>query len=85
MTKQQNLIESTAVLVLVSIMVLIGNHVGFNNNIVEALPGMGILLLICGCGCSHQHVRIQENPVCSFRHHLRCYCQPAGFSSVRNY
>ncbi|WP_321403119.1 hypothetical protein [Maridesulfovibrio sp.] len=50
MTKQQNLIESTAVLVLVSIMVLIGNHVGFNNNIVEALPGMGILLLICVAG-----------------------------------
>ena len=50
MTKQQNLIESIAVLILVSVMVLIGNHVGFNNNIVEALPGMGILLLLCVAG-----------------------------------
>ncbi|MFW5499265.1 MULTISPECIES: hypothetical protein [unclassified Maridesulfovibrio] len=50
MTKQQNLIESVAVLVLVSIMVLIGNYVGFNNNMVEALPGMGILLVLCIAG-----------------------------------
>ncbi|CCO25459.1 hypothetical protein [Maridesulfovibrio hydrothermalis] len=50
MTKQQTLIESFVVLVIVSIMVLIGNQAGFNNNMVEALPGMGILLLLCVAG-----------------------------------
>ena len=50
MTKQQNLIESVIVLLLVSVMVLVGNQVGFSNNMVEALPGMGILLLLCIAG-----------------------------------
>lgn len=50
MTKQQTLLESFAVLVIVSIMVLIGNQAGFNNNMIEALPGMGILLLLCVAG-----------------------------------
>ncbi|WP_320170786.1 hypothetical protein [Maridesulfovibrio sp.] len=50
MTKAQNLLESLIVLIIVSIMVLIGNQAGFSNNMVEALPGMGILLLICIAG-----------------------------------
>ncbi|WP_432735357.1 hypothetical protein [Maridesulfovibrio sp. FT414] len=50
MTKQQNIIESVIVLIIVSLMVLVGNHVGFHNNMVEALPGMGILLLLCVAG-----------------------------------
>ena len=50
MTKQQTLLESFVVLLIVSVMVLVGNHVGFNNNAVEALPGMGILLLLCIAG-----------------------------------
>ncbi|XPV75990.1 MAG: hypothetical protein ACNI27_15345 [Desulfovibrio sp.] len=47
---QQTLMEAIVVLVIVSIMTLIGNQVGFDNNILEAIPGMGILLLLCIAG-----------------------------------
>lgn len=49
-TKRQNLLESVVVLVIVSVMTLIGNQAGFDNGIIEALPGMGILLLLCIAG-----------------------------------
>lgn len=62
MTKQQNIVESTVVLLLVSIMVLIGNHIGFNNSIVEALPGMGILLLLCIAGVATNMFVIKKIP-----------------------
>jgi len=50
MTRQQTMLESVAVLVIVSIITLIGNQVGFKNNILDALPGMAILLCLCIAG-----------------------------------
>ncbi|BBD06953.1 hypothetical protein [Desulfovibrio ferrophilus] len=50
MTANRSLIESCIVLIIVSVITLIGNAVGFNNGIIESLPGMGILLLLCIAG-----------------------------------
>lgn len=42
--------ESVIVLVIVSAITLVGNWIGYNFTIVEALPGMGVLLGICVLG-----------------------------------
>ncbi|MBU1001720.1 MAG: hypothetical protein KKE73_04285 [Proteobacteria bacterium] len=45
-----NLIESFVFLVFVSVMTLVGNLVGFHNGIIESIPGMLVLLLLCVAG-----------------------------------
>lgn len=45
-----NILESIVVLVIVSVITLIGNLVGFKNGIIEAIPGMIVLLLLCVAG-----------------------------------
>jgi hypothetical protein len=42
--------ETIAVLVIVAIMSLVGNLVGFHNGIIESLPGMIFLLALCVAG-----------------------------------
>ena len=44
------MIESTIVLVLVSAITLVGNRIGYNLGVVEAMPGMAVLLGICLAG-----------------------------------
>jgi hypothetical protein len=62
MTKQQTIFESFVVLLIVSVMTLIGNHAGFNNNIIDALPGMGILLLLCISGVATNMFLLKKIP-----------------------
>ncbi|PIE55460.1 MAG: DUF340 domain-containing protein [Dethiosulfovibrio peptidovorans] len=42
--------EVAVVLLIVAVMSLIGNLVGFHNGIVESLPGMAFLVLLCMVG-----------------------------------
>lgn len=44
------IVESSIVLLIVSVITLIGNTVGYNFGLVEALPGMAILFGICVAG-----------------------------------
>lgn len=45
-----SLIESAIVLLLVAVITLIGNSIGYNFGIVEAIPGMAVLFVICMAG-----------------------------------
>ena len=62
MTKQHTLIESCIVLLIVAIITLIGNQIGFHNNVIDALPGMGILFLLCVAGVATNMFLIRKIP-----------------------
>lgn len=47
---KRSLFESFVVLLIVGVITLIGNQVGFKNGIIESLPGMAILLALCVAG-----------------------------------
>ncbi|MCF4114349.1 MULTISPECIES: DUF340 domain-containing protein [Dethiosulfovibrio] len=48
--------ETIAVLVIVAVMSLVGNLVGFHNGIIESLPGMIFLLALCVAGVIMRNV-----------------------------
>ncbi|EFC91603.1 conserved hypothetical protein [Dethiosulfovibrio peptidovorans DSM 11002] len=48
--------ETIAVLLIVAVMSLVGNLVGFHNGIIESLPGMIFLLALCVAGVIMRNV-----------------------------
>jgi hypothetical protein len=59
---KQTFLESIVVLIIVGVITLIGNFVGFNNGIVESLPGMGILVALCIAGIATNHFILKKIP-----------------------